>query len=191
MDNNTLMIIGVVIAVLVIAGLALAWMRYRSERLRSRFGPEYVRAVEDTGGQRQAEAALQARTARVRKYHLKPLADDERMRFAAAWRRVQAKFVDDPAGAARSADDLLGDVMNVRGYPQADIDQRLEDLSVDHGEAVQNYRLAREIVGKHARGDAGTEDMRQAMIHYRTLFEDLLGEPGEGERVAERETSHA
>jgi hypothetical protein len=191
MDNNTLMIIGVIVAVLVIAAIVVGWIRYRTERLRSRFGPEYVRAVEDAGGQRQAEAALQARTARVRKYDLKPLSDDERMRFAAAWRRVQAKFVDDPAGAAHDADDLLGDVTSARGYPPADIDQRLEDLSVDHGDAVQNYRLARDIVARHARGDAGTEDMRQAMIHYRTLIEDLLGDPAKAETATETETHYA
>ena len=176
MDNNTLIIIGVVIAILVVIGIAVAVMRTRTERLRSRFGPEYVRAVEDTGGQRQAEAALQARAARVRKYDLKPLSAEDRTRFGADWQKIQAQFVDDPPGAARAADGLLGDVMSARGYPMADIDQRLEDLSVDHGDAVQNYRLARDIVAKHARGDAGTEDMRQAMIHYRTLIEDLLGD---------------
>jgi hypothetical protein len=184
MDNNTLIIIGVIVAILVIIGVVVAFVRYRTERLRSRFGPEYVRAVEDAGGQRQAESALQARAERVRKYDLRPLSADDQARFSADWRRVQAKFVDDPAGAAKNADDLLGEVMSARGYPQADIDQRLEDLSVDHGDAVQNYRLARETVAKHARGDAGTEDLRQAMIHYRTLFEDLLGEPVKAQRVA-------
>ena len=191
MDNNTLLIIGAIIAVLVIAGLALVFVRQRTERLRSRFGPEYVRAVEDTGGKRQAEAELQARAARVRKYDLQALSAADRARFAADWQRVQAKFVDDPRGAAQEADDLLGQVMTARGYPAAGIDQRLEDVSVDHGEAVQNYRVARDIVAKHARGDAGTEDMRQAVIHYRTLFEDLLGAPAEPERLPETETSHA
>jgi hypothetical protein len=181
MDNNSLIIIAVIVGVLVILGLVVAGLRYRTERLRSRFGPEYIRAVEDAGGQRQAETALQARAARVRKYDLKPLSADDRARFAGDWRRVQARFVDDPAGAAKSADSLLGEAMTARGYPMADIDQRLEDLSVDHGDAVQNYRLARDIVGKHARGDAGTEDMRQAMIHYRTLFEDLLGDPAKAD----------
>ncbi|HEY1425475.1 MAG TPA: hypothetical protein VGF50_02280 [Caulobacteraceae bacterium] len=177
MDTNTWIIVGVIAALLVIAGGFLIWRRQRSEGLRSRFGPEYVRAVEDTGGQRQAEAALQTRAARVRKYDLHPLSADDHRRFTVAWRSVQAEFVDDPGGAAQAADNLLGDVMAARGYPAADIDQRLEDLSVDHGDAVQNYRLARDIARKHARGDAGTEDMRQAMLHYRTLFDDLLGEP--------------
>lgn len=190
-NNNTLIIIGVIVAILVIAGLVLAWMRYRTERLRSRFGPEYVRAVGEAGGQRQAEAQLQDRAARVRKYDLKPLSAADRERFADDWRRVQAKFVDDPAAAAHDADSLLGEVMTARGYPMADIDQRLEDLSVDHGDAVQNYRLARDIVAKHSRGDAGTEDMRQAMINYRTLFQDLLGEPERAPTKPEAEVRYA
>jgi hypothetical protein len=191
MDNNTILIVGAVIAVLVLIGLALLWRRQKTEQLRSRFGPEYVRAVEDAGGQRRAEADLQARAARVRTYDLRPLTAEEESRFVAAWRRVQAQFVDDPSAAAQSADRLLGEVMNVRGYPEHDFNQRLEDLTVDHGDAVQNYRVAREIVTRHRRGDAGTEDMRQAMIHYRTLFEDLLGEPAKAERPAETETSYA
>ena len=192
MDNNTLLIIGVVIAALVIIGIAvLIWRRQSTERLRSQFGPEYVRAVEDTGGQRAAESALQARAARVRKYDLRGLTADEQARFTTAWTQVQAQFVDDPNAAAVAADDLLGEVMTARGYPIADTEQRLEDLSVDHGDAVQNYRLARDIVRKHGRGDAGTEDMRQAIIHYRTLFEDLLGNPAGTERTPETETSYA
>jgi hypothetical protein len=191
MDNNTILIVGGVVAVLVIISLALLWRRQKTESLRSRFGPEYVRAVEDAGGQHKAEAALQTRAARVSKYDLRPLTAEDQRRFAESWRLVQAKFVDDPAAAAQAADDLLGEVMSVRGYPAADLDQRLEDLSVDHGDAVQNYRVARDIVQKHARGDAGTEDLRQAMIHYRTLFEDLLGEPATAARAPETETSYA
>jgi len=191
MDNNTILIVSGVVAVLVVIGLGLLWRRQKTERLRSRFGPEYVRAVEDTGGQRQAEAALQSRAARVRKYELRQLTAEDQRRFAESWRQVQARFVDDPAAAAQSADDLLGEVMSVRGYPAANFDQRLEDLSVDHGDAVQNYRVGRDIVQKHARGDAGTEDMRQAMIHYRTLFEDLVGEQATAALPAETETSYA
>jgi hypothetical protein len=191
MDNNTLMLIGLVVAVIVLIAAAVAWRRWRTERLRSRFGPEYVRAVGETGGERQAEAALSERAARVRKYDLRKLSPDARMRYVEAWRHVQAKFVDDPRAAAREADDLLNQVMAARGYPPADIDQRLEDVSVDHGEAVQNYRVARDIVARHAQGGAGTEDMRQAVIHYRTLFEDLLGGPDEkAKSVAKTETSY-
>jgi hypothetical protein len=148
--------------------------------------------VEDAGGQRQAEADLQTRTARVRKYQLRPLTAADQQRFAEAWRQVQAQFVDDPGAAAKSADDLLGEVMSVRGYPDVGFDQRLEDLSVDHGDAVQNYRVARDIVQRHARGDAGTEDMRQAMIHYRALFDDLLGDAAQAAPApAQTETTHA
>jgi hypothetical protein len=192
MDNNTVLIVGGVIAVLVVIGLGLLLMQRRNtERLRSRFGPEYVRAVEDAGGQRQAEALLQTRAARVRKYDLRQLTADDQHHFVASWRQVQANFVDDPRAAAQSADDLVGEVMDARGYPAADFDQRLEDLSVDHGDAVQNYRVARDIVQKHARGDAGTEDMRQALIQYRTMFEDLLGEAAETTEVPKAETSYA
>lgn len=188
MDTTTWIVVGIIVALIIIGAGVLLWRRQRSEGLKSRFGPEYVRAVEDSGGQRQAEHALQERAARVRKYDLHPLSADDHRRFTIAWRGVQAEFVDDPTAAAQAADDLLGDVMTARGYPAADIDQRLEDLSVDHGDAVQNYRLARDIARKHARGDAGTEDMRQAMLHYRTLFDDLLGEPAAADETApERE----
>lgn len=192
MDTNTWIVIGVIVALLVIAAGVLLWRRQRSAGLKARFGPEYVRAVEDTGSEREAEAALSARAARVRRYHLRALNREDRERYFDAWRRVQARFVDDPRGAAREADDLLGQVMAARGYPPADIDQRLEDVSVDHGEAVQNYRVAQGIVAKHAEGVASTEDMRQAVIHYRTLFEDLVGAPGKGERAtAEKEVRYA
>jgi hypothetical protein len=191
MDNNTLMIVGGIVVVLLIIGLALLWRRQQTAQLQSRFGPEYVRAVEDAGGQREAEAALQTRAARVRKYDLRQLTAEDQRRFVESWQYVQAKFVDDPSAAAQSADDLLGEVMSARGYPAAALDQRLEDLSVDHGEAVQNYRVARDILQKHGRGDAGTEDLRQAMIHYRTLFEDLLGEPAAANSAPVTETSYA
>ncbi|HZZ90341.1 MAG TPA: hypothetical protein VFE13_18575 [Caulobacteraceae bacterium] len=190
MDNNTLLIIGAIVIVLLIAA-ALLWRRQKTQGLQDRFGPEYVRAVEEAGGQGKAEADLRARAARVKGYQLRPLTAEERTRFTATWRQVQARFVDDPRDAARSADQLLGEVMNARGYPEHDFQQRLEDLTVDHGDAVQNYRIARDIVGKHRRGDAGTEDMRQAMIHYRTLFDDLLGDPATGARVEKAETSYA
>jgi hypothetical protein len=179
MDTNTIEIAAIV-AVVVIAILAAAIFFARSrnsERLRSRFGPEYVRAVAESGDQHSAEAQLQVRAARVRQYQLHPLSVEDTERFGAAWRRIQARFVDDPRDAAEKADGLLGEVMSARGYPDDDFDQRLEDLSVDHAETVQEYRIAHDVAEKHARGDASTEDMRQAMIRYRTLFAELLGEP--------------
>ncbi|MBV9996461.1 MAG: hypothetical protein JO127_14755 [Caulobacteraceae bacterium] len=152
--------------------------------MRSRFGPEYERAVEERGGSRAAEAQLAEREKRVRHYRLTALGAEERQRFALAWRKLQAQFVDNPKAATTEADALIGRVMSARGYPEGEFDRRLEDLSVDHAEAVQNYRAAHEVALRHARGEAGTEDMRQAMIGYRTLFDDLVGEAPETRRLA-------
>jgi uncharacterized membrane protein len=171
---------GEIVAIVVIVVLALVaafiFLRRRtSENLRERFGPEYGRVVQEVGDERAAQSRLAERERRVRKYNLRPLSASDRERFAAEWRRVQARFVENPADATGHADNLLGQVMTARGYPQGEFDQRLEDLSVDHGQAVQNYRAAHDIVERHGRGEASTEDMRQAMIHYRTLFEELAG----------------
>jgi hypothetical protein len=176
MDNNTIDIAAIIVIVLLVALAAWFLLRRRNtQQLRSRFGPEYQRAMEESGGQREAETRLQARAERVSKYHLHPLTQEDQQRYAAAWRRIQARFVDDPKAAADRADELLAQVMSAKGYPADDYAQRLEDLSVDHAEAVQEYRTAHDVTERHARGDASTEDMRQAMIHYRALFDELLG----------------
>jgi hypothetical protein len=165
----------VAIAVIVVAGVLLWQMRRkRSEKLRSRFGPEYDRVVHKTGDIKAAEAALEARARRVQSLHIVPLSSDDAMRFSAAWRGVQERFVDDPGRAVTAADRLVGEVMHDRGYPLGDFEQRVDDISVDHPDVVINYRAAREIAQAHARGQAGTEDLRQAMVHYRALFHDLL-----------------
>jgi hypothetical protein len=178
MDTNTLEIAAVVAVVIIAAIAAVVLMRRQSsQRLKSRFGPEYSRAVEESGGAREAEAQLRNRAQRVRKYHVRPLSAEDQARFATAWRGIQARFVDDPRDATTSADDLLGQVMSARGYPDGDFDQRLEDLSVDHAQTVQNYRSAHDVVLKHTRGEASTEDLRKAMIDYRALVDDLVGEP--------------
>jgi|SRR5579872_1410319 len=178
MDTNTIEIAAVVAVVIILVIAAALFIRSQTtRRLKSRFGPEYTRAVDESGGAREAEAQLQARAARVRKYHLQPLAAEDKTRFGAAWRDIQSRFVDDPRDATASADDLLGQVMSARGYPDGDFDQRLEDLSVDHAQTVQNYRAAHEVVLRHSRGEASTEDLRKAMIDYRALVDDLVGEP--------------
>jgi len=174
MDNRTLIIVAVAIAVAI---AALAWLylaRQRRERLRARFGPEYDRAVRDVGAER-AEAVLTERAKRVSSYHIRELNAEERGRFSEAWRRVQARFVDDPAAAVTEADLLVNDLMTTRGYPMGDFDRRAEDLTVDHADVVSNYRQARDIAARHARKEASTEDLRQALVHYRALFADLLG----------------
>jgi hypothetical protein len=178
-----------------IAGIALVaagvigwylWSRRRSEQLRSRFGPEYDRTVHEAGDVRKAEASLQARAKRVERLQIRPLTPEEASRFSAAWQQVQAQFVDDPKGAITGADRLVGEVMTARGYPVADFDQRVEDISVDHPDVVMNYRAARDIALEHERGHASTEDLRQAMVHYRSLFRDLLADAAREEHVESR-----
>ena len=178
MSTTTLILISVFIgiAILGIAALILLQKR-RTEGLRTRFGPEYARAVQDSGDRRQAEATLEERKKRVERFKLRPLAPGDCARFTESWRRVQARFVDEPRGAVTEADQLLGDVMSTRGYPVSDFEQRKADMSVDHPGVVENYRAAHEIALHHAQGQAGTEDLRQAMIHYRTLFDELVSEP--------------
>lgn len=184
MHNMTNMTWVIVAAVVVIAALALAWMysqRRRRVLLRERFGPEYDRTVQAVGTSGRADAVLAERAARVEKYRLRELGADETRRFSDAWRAVQARFVDDPAGAVTDGDRLVTEVMLARAYPLSDWDQRVEDLSVDHANVVHHYRAAREIARRHERHAASTEELRQALVHYRELFGDLLGRPA-GER---------
>lgn len=170
-------LIWVLVAIAVIVIAAVVWFdlrRRRSNTLRARFGPEYNRTVANSGSITQAEASLEARARRVEALHIHPLTPDDRARYADAWRRVQERFVDDPSGSVTEADRLVGEVMHARGYPVGDFERRVEDISVDHAGVVMNYRAAREIAEAHARGQATTEDLRQAMVHYRALFDDLL-----------------
>jgi hypothetical protein len=167
--------VGFIIAVIA------AWLsrrKRRTEKLRSQFGgSEYDRAVKEDGNRRHAEAGLNERTARVGSLNIRPLAEGDRSRFVESWRRVEARFVDGPGGAVTEADQLLGDVMSTRGYPVSDFEQRAADISVDHPLVLENYRTAHAIAFRQTKGQANTEDLRQAMIHYRTLFEELVGEP--------------
>jgi hypothetical protein len=168
-------VVGIIIAVIA------AWLslrKRRTERLRTQFGgSEYDRAVKEDGSRRHAEAGLNERTARVGSLNIRPLAQNDRSRFLESWRRVEARFVDGPGGAVTEADQLLGDVMSTRGYPVSDFEQRAADISVDHPLVLENYRTAHDIALRQRKGQANTEDLRQAMIHYRTLFEELVGEP--------------
>ncbi len=180
MNTTTIVIFAVVLAVILIAlGLiALLW-RHRSRRLRQQFGPEYKYAVRKYGDARKAEAELAAREKRVRKLEIRPLAQGEQSRFAEGWRNIQARFVEEPSKALSEADGLIKEVMQTRGYPVGDFDQRAADVSVDHPNVVTNYRAGREIAARNKSGKATTEDLRQAMMHYRSLFEELMevGEP--------------
>jgi len=165
---------------IVFAGIAtlLFLRKRRSSRLRSKFGgAEYARAMKESGNRRHAEAALEERTERVESFHVRPIAPEDRARFGDSWRRIQARFVDGPAGAVAEADQLLGVVMSTRGYPVSDFEQRAADISVDHPSVMENYRAAHEIALRQLKGQANTEDLRLAMIHYRSLFEELVSEP--------------
>ncbi len=172
----------VVIALVVVAAAGLAtWLwtrRRRTERLRTKFGgAEYARAVEKGGTKRHGEAGLEQRTQRVEGFHVQPLALADRAKFLESWRGVQARFVDGPAGAVTEADLLLADVMSTRGYPTTDFEQRAADISVDHPLVLKNYRMAHDIAVRQTLGQATTEELRQAMVHYRTLFEELVNGP--------------
>jgi hypothetical protein len=170
----------IAVAVLVVAGVAflLIFRERRTKRLRTQFGgAEYDRALAGGGNRRHAEAKLDGRNDRIESLHIQPLAPGDRARFSESWRSVQGRFVDSPGGAVTDADQLLRDVMSTRGYPVADFEQRAADVSVDHPLVIDNYRKAHEIAVRQGLGHASTEDLRQAMIHFRTLFEDLVGEP--------------
>ncbi|HEY2049694.1 MAG TPA: hypothetical protein VGH03_10140 [Caulobacteraceae bacterium] len=172
--NTTAIVIAVVVVVVLLVAAFLIWRRReQTGKLRDQFGPEYARAVEQTGSRTKAEAELRERQARVSALPLRDLSAQDRARFGDAWTRVQAEFVDDPPAAVVHADVLLGDVMKTRGYPVADFDQRAADISVDHPVVVENYRAAHDIALRHMSGQATTEDLRQAMIHFRRLFEEL------------------
>jgi hypothetical protein len=172
--------IAAVIIVIVLASIG-AWLfirKRRTDRLHTQFGgAEYTRAVEEGGSQRKAEAALDERAERVKRLNIHPLTAGDRTRFVDSWARIQARFVDGPGSAVTDADQLLGDVMSSRGYPVSDFEQRAADISVDHPLVLENYRAAHQGALRQTRGEASTEDLRQAMIHYRTLFEELVGTP--------------
>jgi hypothetical protein len=178
--NTTEIFAIIALAVVLVAVVAafFVFRKRRTARLRAQFGgAEYARAVQEGGNRRHAEAVLEERAQRVEGFHVRPLGAGDRARFVESWRGVQARFVDGPAGAVTAADQLLGDVMSTRGYPVSNFEQQAADISVDHPLVLENYRTAHEIALRQTRGQASTEDLRQAMVHYRTLFEELINEP--------------
>jgi hypothetical protein len=180
MDTNLLVIGGLIVLLLVIAGLMLA-RRRRTEHLADRFGPEYDRTVERMGSRGKAEADLAAREKRVHKLEIVPLAPQEAQRFRTEWQTLQGRFVDSPRTAMTEADLLVRDLMTRRGYPVGDFETRAADISVDHPHVVEHYRAAHEVSLLHQRGQADTEAMRQALVHYRALFSELLEVDGQAE----------
>ena len=177
---NPITLIIIVAVILAIAGGLYMFMRkQRTEKLRSKFGPEYNKAVGEHRDRGHAEAELEKRAKRVAKFDIHPLKAEERSKFSEEWLREQSLFVDDPQAAVNHADTLVQNVMQRRGYPVGDFEQNAADLSVDHPRVVENYRVAHEIALREGkapggRGPGGTEDLRKAMVSYRALFEDLL-----------------
>jgi hypothetical protein len=171
-----------VVAVVVLIIVVLTWLYVRSRRhttadLRHKFGPEYERAVLTHGSERKAEAKLADREKRVEKLNIRDLDPMEREQFSKRWESVQSRFVDSPKGSVAEADDLVSSLMKTRGYPVSDFDQRAADISVDHPRVVENYRSAHEIALRVGKDAATTEDLRTAMIHYRSLFDALVQLP--------------
>ena len=179
MDNNTLYMIVIVVVVLVIVGVILGVVssqRKRSQqKLHDRFGPEYEHTVQAMGDEKKAQTELVERQKHVEALDIRPLSVEERTRYLAEWATVQSKFVDEPGQAIIDADRLITEVMQLRAYPVADFDQRAADISVNYPALVSNYRAARQIANKNKLQQADTEELRQAMIYYRSLFEELLG----------------
>jgi|SRR5271169_231327 len=178
LDPKLIVLAAVVIVIIaVLASLYVRQRRRTTAGLRQRFGREYERAVGTHGSKRKAEAKLADREKRVEKLNIRALDPMEHERFSKRWESVQSRFVDSPKGAVTEADDLVSSLMKTRGYPVSDFDQRAADISVGHPRVVENYRSAHEIARRVGRDQATTEDLRTAMIHYRSLFEELVQVP--------------
>jgi hypothetical protein len=164
--------------IVVLALIALAaWYFYhkkQSQRLKERFGPEYGRSVDELGSRTKAESELKAREKRVEHFNIIPLAPSEAARFSETWKVLQGRFVDDPKNAVVQADQLVRELMLKRGYPVGDFERRAADISVDHPAVVEHYRAAQAIAVRDGRGEADTEELRKAVVHYRALFDELL-----------------
>lgn len=174
-SNNQGLIIAAVVVLVVLAIAAWLWSRRRqSERLVQRFGPEYERTLHEHGNRTKAEAELRDREKRVEKLNIVPLAPADAQQFAQDWRALQARFIDNPKGVLMDADRLVRELMLRRGYPMGDFERRAADISVDHPAVVDHYRKAHLIAERDHRGETTTEDLRQAVIHYRALFDELL-----------------
>ncbi|HEY3989304.1 MAG TPA: hypothetical protein VGM02_08405 [Acidobacteriaceae bacterium] len=187
MDTRIVIPALVIVAILILVGVAFAVRRRRSDQLKRRFGAEYDRTViEQHGDARRAEATLVDREKRVEQFPVRALSPVDREAYAMEWAAVQRRFVDDPSAAVGTADRLVSRVMIDRGYPMTNFEQRAADISVSYPAVVANYRAAHDIVVRHTDGHATTEDLRQAMVHYRSLFDELL-EPAKIESIDKKD----
>ena len=181
MDNTTLTWVLVAIAAVAIVVIAVIASRRRAIKrtaeLQRHFGPEYDRAVAMHGSAAHAERELAARARRVERIQIRELSTADRARYQRGWTDIQARFVDDPAVAVSDANELINQLMRARGYPTENFEQRVADLSVDHPLVVQHYRAASALAVNTGGAQTNTEELRQAMVHYRVLFADLLKNP--------------
>ena len=173
--SPTLTIVLIIVVLVIIAAIVYGVQTGRRKKLQSTFGPEYDRVVADTGNRTEAEKELREREKRHAELELKELSPESQQRYRAAWEEVQIQFVDSPSEAVGTADELVTRLITERGYPTAEYDERLADLSVEHANTLQHYREAHEISERNTAGRASTEDLRLALVHYRALFADLLG----------------
>src|SRR6185503_19765613 len=175
MDNPTLIILIVAVVAIAVGGFWY-YLKRRTEQLKGRFGPEYQRTLNEFGDRRKAESELERRVKRSNRFEMRDLSSEQRNQFAEKWRAEQARFVDQPPQAIIEAQRLVNEVMKSRGYPvSGEFERNAEDLSADHPVVVQHYRMACDIAARQEIGNVNTEDLRKAMVHYRTLFEELLG----------------
>jgi hypothetical protein len=174
LDTQTLILLAAVAVAFIALVAWFIYQRVQSQKLQQRFGPEYGRTVDRLGSQTKAEAELRARERRVEKFNIVPLAPAEAARFRQAWNVLQSHFVDDPKGAVVQADALVRELMLKRGFPMGDFERRAANISVDHPVVVENYRAAQGIAERAARGEADTEELRNAVVHYRAIFNELL-----------------
>jgi hypothetical protein len=174
MSTQWIVIGGILVATLVALAVWLHYRQKQSKRLQDRFGPEYGKAVEDFGSQRKAESELKARERRVERLDIATLAPADAARFTEVWNSLQGRFVDNPQGVVVQADQVVRELMVKRGYPMADFEHRAADISVDHPGVVRNYRAAQAIAMRGSSGEASTEELRSAVVHYRALFDELL-----------------
>jgi len=173
--SPTLTIVLIIVVLVIIAAIVYGVQAGRRKKLQNTFGPEYDRVVADTGNRTEAEKELREREKRHAGLELKELSPESQQRYRAAWEEVQIQFVDNPSEAVGTADELVTRLITERGYPTAEYDERLADLSVEHANTLQHYREAHGISERNAAGQASTEDLRLALVHYRALFADLLG----------------
>ncbi len=176
MDLNTLIVILTTVIVLVVGGVLayVFYFRQRTKRLKEDFGPEYNRAVEEVGNRKQAEDVLASRQERIESFRIRKLEPEEREQFLKKWKTIRADFVNDPGVEVEEADRVITEIMLARGYPMTQFDQRVENLSVNHPEVVSLYRQAHSVAVKNRQSNVNTEELRQAMLKYQALFDELL-----------------